>query len=364
MREAASRHALKRGGYYVDAPTENVEPPQFTFTMRMAGAAARHRLNIDFRAFAGLPNRIMLLIGPNGTGKTRCLAGLVSALVPPDTLIDSTRIKRVEIDEPQEISRIIAVSYNAFDEFPLPRTPAGRPRGVGIERRSRHSYKYCGLRTERGEIHIAEIRAMLSETLEPVAGSERADVLRVVLARLIGSDLATALMDDELRSDALSNLSAGQRLVIAIFTNVVGFVEEGSLILIDEPETHLHPGLLSSVVAALNDVLAEFDSYAIVASHSPFLLQQVPSSFVRVFRRIDDVPEIAPLQLESFGEDLGELTRSVLGLADPERDFTHVLDALHHRFGNASAVIGLFPRSLGALARAHLYALDNEAAEE
>lgn len=182
-----------------------------------------------------------------------------------------------------------------------------------------------------------------------------------MLARLLGEDLALRLTDDTEREEALRALSAGQRLVAAIFTNVVGFIEEGSLLLIDEPETHLHPGLLSSVAAALQDVLAEFDSYAIVATHSPILLQQVPSPYVRVFERRHNAPEIGPLTVESFGEDLGELNRLVLGLADPERDFTSTLDTLLDRHGSAEAVERLFPRGLGIQAMAHLYGSEDEA---
>ncbi len=361
LRSASSRHALKRAGWHFGQPTEDAKPPAFKFSMRVRGATTKHRLNVDFRVYSELPHRTMLLIGRNGTGKTRCLAGLVSALVPAETLIESTVVRRCQIDPIPEFSRIIAVSYNAFDEFPRPRRQEDAPRPSGIRRKSRHSYKYCGLRNERGAIVTSEIGAMLDGALEPVAESSREDVLQRVLARLLGNELAGALMSDKDRGDALATLSAGQRLVAAIFTNIIGFIEEGSLLLIDEPETHLHPGLLSSVAASLDDVLNEYDSFAIVATHSPFLLQQVPSPFVRIFRRTDDVPHIEPLTIESFGEDLGELNRLVLGLADPERDFTATLDTLMERHGSAKEVEALFPAGLGLQARAYLYGLEDDA---
>lgn len=364
MREPASRHALKRAGFHIGAPTEDVEPPQFRFSTRLRGATEPHEFVVDFTARRDIPHRTMLLVGRNGTGKTQCLSAMIGALVPAAALIPSTRTKEAVLTPAPEISRIIAVSYNAFDEFPIPAIPAQAPAQFGAAKRSRHSYKYCGLRDAEGDVHITAVGEMLDDALGPVAESEREGVLTRVLSKLLGPVLSGALTDDEKRSDALASLSAGQRLVAAIFTNIVGFVEEGSLILIDEPETHLHPGLLSSVVDALNGVLEEFDSYAIVATHSPFLLQQVPSQFVRVFRRIDDVPEISTLGIESFGEDLGELTRLVLGLADPEKDFTSVLETLHARHGSAAAVERLFEHPLGLPARALLYALDDDAEAE
>lgn len=361
MREAASRHALARGGHHVQSEAELIPPPVFDFHMQMASAVEPHEFRVDFSAQAGIPHRTMLLVGPNGTGKTRCLAGLVSALIPGQALVPDTALPGATLSPNPEISRLITVSYNAFDEFPLPRIPARAPVPTGVARRSRHNYKYCGLRNADGEIRVAEVGKMLDDALGPVSASERDDVLRRVLSGLLGPRLAEAITDPDLRAEALKSLSAGQRLVAAIFTNIIGYVEEGSLILIDEPETHLHPGLLSNVVSALERILEDFDSYAIIATHSPFLLQQVPSQFVRVFRRLDDSPEIGTLQLESFGEDLGELNRLVLGLADPVDDFTTTLGSLHAREGSAEAVERLFAHPLGLPAKAHLYALDDDA---
>lgn len=153
LRETSSRHALKRGGYYVDQPTENIEPPAFEFSVRLAGAASRHRIGVDFGANPDLPNRLMLLVGRNGTGKTKVLAGLVSALVAEGTLQEATVVRRTRIEPTPEFSRVIAISYNAFDEFPRPRRDEDGPRRTGLMRKSRHSYKYCGLRGEGGGDH-------------------------------------------------------------------------------------------------------------------------------------------------------------------------------------------------------------------
>ena len=365
MREASSRHALKRGGIYVGGPHEEIEPPVFRFEMRLKDAAGPHVIDFDFSAHKGLPNRTILLIGRNGTGKTRALSSLAGTVMPPQVFTEETRkgMPKAEIEPPPDLSRVITISYNAFDEFPLPSEPARAPRLSGISYRSRASYKYCGLRTPDGTINADEIGHMLGEALQPVVESEREDVLQRVLSTLLGPARAKALSssDDEVRDEAVRALSAGQRLVAAIFSNIIGFIEEGSLLLIDEPETNLHPGLLTTVIAALNQTLLEFDSYAVVATHSSILLQQIPSRYVRVFTRDNtDRPKIKTPDFESFGEDLGELTRRVLGLADPETDFTHVLDELFGQHGSAEAVQALFPYPLGVPAQMHLFGLEEK----
>jgi hypothetical protein len=363
MREASSRHALKRGGFYIDAPHEEMEPPVFSFEMKLKGAPKAHIVDFDFSTHEGLPNRTILLVGRNGTGKTQALSSLAATVMPPQVFTKDTLkgMPRAEISPPPEISRVITISYNAFDEFPLPSAPTRRPRLLGVSYRSRASYKYCGLRGTDGTITADEIGHMLGEALEPVIESEREDILQRVLSTLLDPDRALALSsnDEEVRDEAVRALSAGQRLVAAIFSNIIGFIEEGSLLLIDEPETNLHPGLLTTVIAALNQTLIEFDSYAVVATHSPILLQQVPSRYVRVFARdATDRPTIRMPNFESFGEDLGELTRRVLGLADPETDFTHVLDLLFQKHGSAEAVEDLFSYPLGVPAQMHLYGLE------
>ncbi|WP_193182795.1 AAA family ATPase [Nisaea sediminum] len=366
MREASSRHALKRGGYYIGAKYEEVEPPSFAFEMRLDGATGPHLTEFDFTQINGLSNRMILLIGRNGTGKTQTLSALAAGLMPAKVFDPNTLsiVPETTITPDLEISRVIAISYNIFDEFPLPRSPGGRaPRMDGSAYRSRGSYKYCGLRTADGNINANEINQMMEESLEPVVDSDRLDVLRKVLSTLLSPDEALALTseDDGNRSDAIRLLSAGQRLVVALFSNIIGFIEEGSLLLIDEPETNLHPGLLSSFVSALHETLEEFDSYAVVASHSPILLQQVPSNYVKHYMRDNtDTPRIRKLNFESFGEDLGELSRKVLGLADPERDFTDVLKNLYKKHGSAEAVAELFQFQLGVPAMAHLYCLEED----
>jgi predicted ATPase len=369
MREASSRHALKRGGYYIKTGYERVAPPSFDFSMKVKGAPSAHEVDVDYSAHNGLPNRTIAWVGRNGTGKTTALAALAAGLMPPQVFSKESvsDLPRASVESDVEISRLITISYNVFDEFPLPRPPGEKaPRVDGIAYKSRASYKYCGLRNAKGVVNTDEVKAMLDEALEPVVQGDRMDILRKTIETLLGPAIANDLTseNDDDRSLAIRSLSAGQRLVAAIFSNIIGFIEEGSLLLIDEPETNLHPGLLSTFMAALNETLEEFDSYAIVATHSPIVLQQVPNRYVRQFIRTNtNRPRVRELNFECFGEDLGEITRNVLGLADPERDFTHVLERLFEKHGSAEGVAGLFEGTLGVPAMAYLYALEDDAEE-
>ncbi len=57
LREASSRHALKRGGIDIGSHVEEVEPPAFKFSMTLPGAAGPHVIDFDFSSKDGLPGR-------------------------------------------------------------------------------------------------------------------------------------------------------------------------------------------------------------------------------------------------------------------------------------------------------------------
>ncbi|MEK5757114.1 AAA family ATPase, partial [Acinetobacter variabilis] len=72
-------------------------------------------------------------------------------------------------------------------------------------------------------------------------------------------------------------LSSGHKIVLLILTRLVETVDEATLVLIDEPESHLHPPLLSAFMSALTELLEDRNGVAIIATHSPVVVQEVPS---------------------------------------------------------------------------------------
>lgn len=60
-----------------------------------------------------------------------------------------------------------------------------------------------------------------------------------------------------------------------------------SLLLFDEPETHLHPNMIFKLVKSLYKILETEESYAIIATHSPIIIQQVPSKNILIFENYE-----------------------------------------------------------------------------
>jgi energy-coupling factor transporter ATP-binding protein EcfA2 len=88
------------------------------------------------------------------------------------------------------------------------------------------------------------------------------------------------------------------------------------VLLFDEPETHLHPNLITEFVRLLDRLLEMTGSVAIVATHSAYFVREVPRGQVIVLRQTDaDSNKIEAIQprLKTLGADIGEISHFVFG---------------------------------------------------
>jgi predicted ATP-dependent endonuclease of OLD family len=118
-------------------------------------------------------------------------------------------------------------------------------------------------------------------------------------------------------------MSSGHSIVLLTITKLVDTVEEKTLVLLDEPESHLHPPLLSAFTRALSDLLHNRNGVAVIATHSPVVLQEVPRSCVLILSRTRAEARADRPERETFGENVGILTREVFGLEVSKSGFTN-----------------------------------------
>lgn len=332
-----------------EAPSLFVEPdrnrPSVTFRFQfecwVVGAEAPHRMEIDFdERIPGL-HRIVAFIGKNGTGKTQVLANLASSLSgwKPDTGSFAP--------ERPSFSKILALSYSAFDKFDT------FPQDMKT-----FSYKYCGIRSGTQLMTDAQLRAELTsaydESLERGRGAAWLQAMQTVFGPKFSQPLAIV--------ESYGELSAGQRLLMLLLTQVIANIEKESIILFDEPETHLHPEALSCVIQALHFILQEYSSYAIVATHSPIVLQEVPSRSVCVFRRIDRTPLVDRLHIESFGENLTSISNEVFESSESRHSYrAHLRNLLLNH--SPEEIIALFDGNLSLNAMSYLASIARSTGE-
>ena len=126
------------------------------------------------------------------------------------------------------------------------------------------------------------------------------------------------------------------------------------MILLDEPEAHLHPPLLSAFVRCLSDLLVDRNAVAVVATHSPVVLQEVPSSCVHMLYRSGTTIDVYRPDFETFGEGVGRLTSEVFKHEVTESGFHRLLRQVAESSESYEEALAAFHGQLGGLARALL----------
>ncbi|MEV6929696.1 AAA family ATPase [Dactylosporangium sp. NPDC051485] len=153
-------------------------------------------------------------------------------------------------------------------------------------------------------------------------------------------------------TELFGGLSSGHAIVLLTITSLVEQVHERTLVVLDEPEAHLHPPLLAAFVRALSDLLLDRNGVAVVATHSPVVLQEVPASCVWLIRRNGQFVTPERPTLETFGENVGTLTHEVFSLEVTDSGYHRMIRAAVREGMSYEAVLAHFGQRLGTEARA------------
>lgn len=313
------------------------------------------------------PTNVHVMIGRNGVGKTTLLNDMAQAIVDDNANAAEVGAFSAEQDDADErlFSGLVSVTFSAFDPFePLPNR---QDKSEGVQ------YAYIGLKhvgpRKDGKPKPPKSPDALSSDFgssvlicrqgAKVARWRRA--LEMLEADPIFRDAEVASLArpgvnvDELKVEArrlFRKLSSGHKIVLLTVTRLVEAVEEKTLVLLDEPEAHLHPPLLSAFIRALSDLLINRNGVALIATHSPVVLQEVPQSCVWKIRRTGARSIAERPDVQTFGENVGLLTREVFGLEVTQSGFHKMLRDAVAELPGYDAVIDRFNGELGDEARA------------
>lgn len=317
-----------------------LSPFELSYTTPALQETTATTLTFDVQPEARPPTNIHVLIGRNGVGKTHLLDHMARAILPK--AIQSSEFGSFQLGpdanrDGEILANLVSVTFSAFDPFdPLPER---QDKSKGI----RHSY--IGLRRSgdsvqrplppksQGQI-TKEFGAAVLVCRQGARNRRWKRALEMLEVDPIFKDANVAAIadadndDKEIRARAsrvFKRLSSGHKLVLLTTTRLVEVVEERTLVLLDEPEAHLHPPLLSAFVRALSDLLVDRNGVAIIATHSPVVLQEVPRKCAWKIRRVGRRMVAERPEIETFGENVGILTREVFGFEVTESGFHRLL---------------------------------------
>lgn len=356
---------------------------RFTFPQAVGTANPPPQLTFQVIPASSPPTNVHVVIGRNGVGKTRCFDYLSRAFLglPARGGGQAGELGPLGLANPflgkgHGFAGLVTVSFSPFDEYgPL----------VSSTSRMEVRYSYIGLIRESAEqirpSDVGEDDELATLTIKGRPELAR-DFLRSIAAcrgaarrrrwlravELLEADPlfldanARAVIDDtvggwEARTlKWFRRLSSGHSVVLLTITRLVELVEEKSLVLIDEPEGHLHPPLLSAFMRALSELLINRNGVAIVATHSPVVLQEVPRSCSWVLNRTGLESRADRPELETFGENVGILTREVFGLEVVQTGFYRLISEAVQQTGYDQVILQFGDR-LGGEARSLARAL-------
>ena len=324
----------------------------FEYTVYIEGADSPFSISVNFDENDYLPGRIVGIIGRNAVGKTQLMGALAKDLVQVG------RVSQKTIDDKNEkfkgnrpiFNRVITVSYSAFDKFIRPKNPQA-------------SYAYCGIRNENGNLSKTSLIENYKNNLSKINELNRSDTWVTFMSQILdnSSDEFISKLESEIGTDneaddgALSLLSSGQSILAHFVTALVAKIQDNTLVLFDEPETHLHPNAVAHLFSVMSMMLKQFNSFAIIATHSPIVIQEIPRKRVILLTREGNSTLSSIMNFETFGENISELTRHVFDTVNIPNHYKTVLKRLSKKM-SFEEVNNLFENGLGFNAKAYLLA--------
>lgn len=353
-----------------------------------------------------LPTNIHVIIGRNGVGKTRLIKNMIKCIINPDgnnegkfefskSTILSEKTDSTCLREENPFANVICVAFSAFDDFStlipdksvekskVPFINIGLPLTITSTNKTEERYDSSVDKIVSKEIQGNDVKQknisqdsrlenLSNDFVESLKGCLRRDRRRL-FNDIIGSlendpifreadilklqDYLHLRKFDKIAGDTFKRLSSGHKIILLTITKLIETVVEKSLVLFDEPEGHLHPPLLSAFIRGLSELLKNRNGVAIIATHSPVVLQEVPKRCAWRLRRTGILAVSERLSIECFGENIGVLTREVFGYEVTHSGFHKLLQRAAEKYRDYDRVNKIFNNELGVEAKAILRAI-------
>lgn len=291
--------------------------------------------NIRFEYDCVPYKRTSSVIGENGVGKTQLMANMVEALVMEDS---------PDINRQPMLSAIMVIcssKFDAYNKICIEQTRVPLMVCDVVQTNDAYDRLKCSIEVilNRGTYFRNNEMMLIADRYVQMLYSQLGNCVEDLFLLDKGTeneeDKGQKRLLNTLRLDELvKQLSTGQLQLFCLITYVYAHIHLNSLIVIDEPEVHLHPRLITKFIVVLNDLLEIFDSYAMIATHSPLVVRECVSDNVfMMVRSQDDIPTIGKVEFDTFGEDITTLYENIFG-CDVRNSF------FYHTVGNMAGVVG------------------------
>ncbi len=348
-------------GQFRNLANGNSDLTQYSFQYHYPG---NKDLVLDFNVipYSNPPTNLQVIIGRNGVGKTYLFENMINALM--SLQINNNAFGHFKDNywdtSNKMFANLIFISYSSFDKI--------FPRKEERDKLENIKYSYIGLkvfdnktnnvRSKNPDDYDNEFKISLEKCFLQGKGQRWSDALKILEGDPLFKyyDITSINSSDEIDRavELFEILSSGHKIVLLTITKLVETLEEKSLVIMDEPETYLHPPLISSYIRAISHLLIQKNAVAIIGTHSPVILQEVPKDCVWAIRRVGNQSQVERLQIESFGENVGSLTQEIFGLEVIDSGFHNILRSLVSKHDTYEGALEELNGQLGIEGRAIL----------
>lgn len=320
---------------------------QFSYIIPSASFFKPTRMEFKIKPESNPPTNVHVLIGRNGTGKTRLIKSMISSICFSNhTGGQFEYVRGDDSSRKEKFANVLCIAFSPFDDFSelinIESTSATKPKVpcsfIGLNKQLIGSNKrYTDLNEavaaqffEAFEncMMVGQKRRLWLETID-VLKSDRVFADEKIDTFVPDSENIDEIMSlDSMKREIMNTfnkLSSGHKVVLLIITGCVDKIEEQSIVFLDEPENHLHPPLLSALIRALSNLLTNRNGVAVVSTHSPVVLQEVPRSCVWALEKHGDHLNAERPSIQTFGATIGSLTNEVFRLEVTDSGFHNLL---------------------------------------
>ncbi len=344
LREDSSEQAVKEAAFLLGGKDKTAA---YSFALHFApeylGGAYTDwivRLLYDAPPFM----RAVGLIGNNGVGKTQMLKKLVSDLI-------------MEVKEPVALPLFrscLAISSTPFDGYDKikvenPRIPY---KFFTIEQNSEYTeedlLECIHIIYQRPLIHRKSMIQLYKEAIDELLGNEVGGFL------VYNEEDETYILEKDVLHEQITVLSSGQLHILNLLTFIHAHIHLTSLLIIDEPEVHMHPQIIVSFMSMLGRILNRFRSFAVIATHSPLVVREMVGQNVYLMRTVDGgIPNVSKVAFETFGADASELYLNIFDYNERISSFYHYVNQIGKKmnYNEAMRFILQYAPNLGLNAR-------------
>lgn len=347
LRDFASRQALSHAKFILsERPAE--EAYSFSFDLsKIENIDSNVVWKVDIPFEAQDWSRLIGIIGNNGVGKTYLLRNLVSGLYHKEKEKFNGKLPLFD--------NIFVISSSKYDRYA----------SDDIDIKSDETFHITYLDTSSLEELLDDLsnisnRKMINskpyveeyhDLLKNCIG-DQIDCLFSYKDEVVGKEVFhnQPYIDTSKLADTYNLLSSGQRHILHMVTSLFSHIHMSSLVVIDEPEVHMHPRALVDFMDALLQVMVLFDSFAIIATHSPLIIREILTSNVyRMLRRDDGDPSISKVAFNTFGEDIALLYSRIFNYDESDSIFTRLISQRAARYKSPDQLIKYVESNMGEI---------------